>query len=106
MCVVVGWLEPLLARIVSDPGVVPYPNIEIIYDDDFHVAVTQPGSRANFVWKSLTFNWEFIPDYEKQRRLTPDSPIRLEMSLPYRLDLITLYNYILNLFFLFKKKSY
>jgi hypothetical protein len=105
MCVVLGWLEPLLARIVSDPGAVPFPSIEIIYDDDFHVGVTQPDTRAIFLWKDLTFNWEFIPEYEKQRRLTPDSPIRSEMKLPYRLDLITLYNYILNLFFCLKRKA-
>ncbi|XP_076438477.1 polypeptide N-acetylgalactosaminyltransferase 5-like [Babylonia areolata] len=63
-----GWAEPLLDRVVKHPGAVPYPDIEIIYDDTFRVGFTNPGARAVFRWKDLTFQWEFVPDYEKARR--------------------------------------
>ncbi|KAK7486244.1 hypothetical protein BaRGS_00022567 [Batillaria attramentaria] len=70
------WLPPLLDRIVQDPRNVPYPNIEIIYDDTLHVTQTVPGSRAIFRLRDLTFQWEFIPDYEKKRRKSNADPIR------------------------------
>lgn len=71
-----GWIEPLLDRIVKHPGAVPYPNIEIIFDNTFRVGVTNAGSRAIFRWKDLTFQWEFLPDYERTRRKSKADYIR------------------------------
>ena len=71
------WLEPLLQRIHENPNCVPYPNIEIIKDEHFHVGCTIAGSRAIFRWKDLTFQWEFVPEYERLRRKDNSDPIRL-----------------------------
>ncbi|KAK3759427.1 hypothetical protein RRG08_009099 [Elysia crispata] len=70
------WAEPLLNRISEDIQAVPYPNIEIIRDDSLAVGTTIAGSRAIFVWKDLTFQWEFLPQYEKNRRKNDADPIR------------------------------
>ncbi|KAK3759426.1 hypothetical protein RRG08_009099 [Elysia crispata] len=71
-----NWAEPLLNRISEDIQAVPYPNIEIIRDDSLAVGTTIAGSRAIFVWKDLTFQWEFLPQYEKNRRKNDADPIR------------------------------
>ncbi|XP_070210462.1 polypeptide N-acetylgalactosaminyltransferase 5-like [Littorina saxatilis] len=63
-----GWLEPLLDRIVKNPTAMPYPNHEVIYEENFRVFITDPGARPIFRWKDLNFNWEFLPEYEKKRR--------------------------------------
>ena len=69
-------MEPLLDRIVKHEGAVPYPNIEIIFADTLGVHVTNAGSRAVFRWKDLTFQWEFLPDYERKRRKNTADYIR------------------------------
>ncbi|XP_012941011.1 polypeptide N-acetylgalactosaminyltransferase 5 [Aplysia californica] len=71
-----GWLQPLLQRIHESPKAVPYPNIEIIRDQTFQVGCTIAGSRAIFRWKDLTFQWEFVPQYERMRRQLDSDPIR------------------------------
>ncbi|GFO06547.1 polypeptide n-acetylgalactosaminyltransferase [Plakobranchus ocellatus] len=78
------WAEPLLQRIHEDSQAVPYPNIEIIRDDSLGLGTTIAGSRAIFAWKDLTFQWEFLPQYEKDRRKNDADPIRFWFILSMR----------------------
>ena len=74
-----GWLEPLLARIVEEPTAVVSPEIVTIdlNNFQFHKPVTTAHAynRGNFDW-SLTFGWEAIPDYEKQKRKDETYPVK------------------------------
>ncbi|XP_048098037.1 polypeptide N-acetylgalactosaminyltransferase 6 [Alosa alosa] len=74
-----GWLEPLLARIVEEPTAVVSPEIVTIDLNNFQfhkpVATARAHNRGNFDW-SLTFGWEAIPDYEKQKRKDETYPVK------------------------------
>ncbi|RUS72067.1 hypothetical protein EGW08_020172 [Elysia chlorotica] len=71
-----NWAEPMLNRIAEDNQAIPYPNIEIIRDNSLAVGTTIAGSRAIFAWKDMTFQWEFLPQFERDRRKNDADPIR------------------------------
>ncbi|XP_078672283.1 polypeptide N-acetylgalactosaminyltransferase 4-like [Branchiostoma floridae x Branchiostoma belcheri] len=68
----IGWLEPLLDRIVQNRSHVVTPVIDVIDFKTFeyrHLAIIQ---RGGFDWR-LIFRWEKIPaSYEKRRGLSVD----------------------------------
>ncbi|XP_028850556.1 polypeptide N-acetylgalactosaminyltransferase 6 [Denticeps clupeoides] len=74
-----GWLEPLLARIVEEPTAVVSPEITTIDLNTFQfhkpVASARAHNRGNFDWR-LTFGWEAIPEYEKQKRKDETYPVK------------------------------
>ncbi|XP_072331593.1 polypeptide N-acetylgalactosaminyltransferase 3-like [Scyliorhinus torazame] len=74
-----GWLEPLLARIVTLKQVVVSPQITAINLHTFEVEKPSPydhnHSRGTFDW-SLTFNWAELPAYENDARKDESFPFR------------------------------
>ncbi|XP_038671203.1 polypeptide N-acetylgalactosaminyltransferase 3-like isoform X3 [Scyliorhinus canicula] len=74
-----GWLEPLLARIVTLEQVVVSPQITAINLHTFEVEKPSPyghnHSRGTFDW-SLTFNWAELPAYENDARKDESFPFR------------------------------
>lgn len=75
----VGWLEPLLYRIVQDRTVVVSPIIDVINMDDFNYLGASADIKGGFDW-SLHFKWDSLTPKEKQaRRSQPVAPIRTPM---------------------------
>ena len=55
----IGWLEPLVSRVVQSPSTVVQPIIDIIDADTFQYR-SSPLVRGGFTW-SMRFSWEEIP---------------------------------------------
>lgn len=74
---IVGWLEPLLDRIVQNKSNVVTPVIDVIDDETlrFVYGSAKHTSVGGFDW-NLQFNWHAIPDHEKRRRPTDLYPVR------------------------------
>jgi polypeptide N-acetylgalactosaminyltransferase len=74
--VTLGWLEPLLDRLRMNRNITAIPVIETIHDHTLeYVSINQRSlSITGFDWK-LMFTWILIPNREKQRRLSDESPI-------------------------------
>ena len=71
-----GWLEPLLARLKTNPKLAVVPDIEVISWRNFEYSRDKGShNRGIFSWE-LIFNWGPLPDHEKQRRKTEADPIR------------------------------
>ncbi|XP_066542973.1 polypeptide N-acetylgalactosaminyltransferase 3 [Hoplias malabaricus] len=74
-----GWLEPLLARIAQNYTAVVSPDITTIDLNTFEFMKPSPyaqhHNRGNFDW-GLSFGWESLPEYEKQRRRDETYPIK------------------------------
>lgn len=65
--VVVGWLEPLLARIKQDKKTVIAPIIDVISDDSFEYVAASDMTWGGFNWH-MNFRWYPAPSRELQRR--------------------------------------
>ncbi|XP_028292640.1 polypeptide N-acetylgalactosaminyltransferase 3 [Gouania willdenowi] len=74
-----GWLEPLLVRLAENSTVVVSPDITTIDLNTFEFMKPSPygqnHNRGNFDW-GLSFGWESLPSYEKQRRKDETYPIK------------------------------
>lgn len=74
-----GWLEPLLYRIVQDRTIVVSPIIDVINMDDFNYLGASADIKGGFDW-SLHFKWDNLtPKEKKARKGTPIAPIRTPM---------------------------
>ena len=73
-----GWLEPMLARIGANESNVVVPVIDVISDDNFKY-VYHMGSNTiqvgGFDW-NMQYNWHPMPNREKRRRKSSVAPIR------------------------------
>ncbi|XP_061548162.1 polypeptide N-acetylgalactosaminyltransferase 13 isoform X3 [Phycodurus eques] len=63
----VGWLEPLLARIIEDRTAVVCPIIDVISDESFEYMAGSDMTYGGFNWK-LNFRWYPVPQREMDRR--------------------------------------
>ena len=63
----VGWLEPLMARIVEDRTRVVCPIIDVISDENFEYIPASDMTWGGFNWK-LNFRWYRVPQREVERR--------------------------------------
>ncbi|OCT95807.1 polypeptide N-acetylgalactosaminyltransferase 6 [Xenopus laevis] len=74
-----GWLEPLLSRIAEDHTAVVSPDITTInfksFQFDKPVQYGKTNFRGIFDW-NLSFDWEVIPEDEKERRKDETNPIK------------------------------
>lgn len=71
----VGWLEPLLQRIMEDRRTVVSSVIDEINSWTFEYIRVQKSLIGSFTW-AFAFKWAPVPDYEEKRRSSPASPIR------------------------------
>ena len=70
-----GWLEPMLARLKSNPRMAVVPDIEVISWKDFKYSTAKgSGNRGIFSW-DLIFHWSGLPPREISRRKSPADPI-------------------------------
>lgn len=65
---ILGWLEPLLDRIATNPTNVVCPVIDVIDDStlEFHFRDSTGVNVGGFDW-NLQFNWHAVPEREKKR---------------------------------------
>eukprot|EP00057_Strongylocentrotus_purpuratus_P014144 XP_011668618.1 PREDICTED: polypeptide N-acetylgalactosaminyltransferase 13 [Strongylocentrotus purpuratus] len=64
--VMIGWLEPLLARLASDRTIVVMPVVDEINKDTFNYnVVPEPLQRGGFNWR-FEYRWKPIPNYDKR----------------------------------------
>ncbi|XP_077978670.1 polypeptide N-acetylgalactosaminyltransferase 4-like [Glandiceps talaboti] len=72
--VMVGWLEPQLARIGEDPTVIVTPVVDQINKENFeYMVLREPFQRGGFNWR-LLYRWKPVPNYNERK--DPTSPIR------------------------------
>ncbi|KAJ8255358.1 hypothetical protein GJAV_G00203970 [Gymnothorax javanicus] len=72
----VGWLEPLLERVLMDRRKVACPVIEVINDKDMSYVMIDNFQRGIFRWP-LSFGWSSLPEEVIRReRLTDSDPVR------------------------------
>lgn len=72
----VGWLEPLLQRVVENPSRVVCPIIDVISMQNFKYIGASADIRGGFDW-SLHFKWdELTPQQKIERRNAPIFPIK------------------------------
>ncbi|XP_028398620.1 polypeptide N-acetylgalactosaminyltransferase 2-like isoform X2 [Dendronephthya gigantea] len=75
----VGWLEPLLMRVVEDPTRVVCPIIDVISMKNFKYIGASADIKGGFDW-SLHFKWdELTPQQKIERRNAPTAPIKTPM---------------------------
>lgn len=80
VCLLLGWLEPLLQRIALNRTTVAIPVMDIIDDTTFQYKAFDAGSIniGGFDW-NLQFTWIGIPEREKQRQSSVIVPIRYDI---------------------------
>ncbi|EDV26781.1 uncharacterized protein TRIADDRAFT_22201 [Trichoplax adhaerens] len=71
----VGWLEPLLYRIMQNRTIVVCPEIDVISDETFEYTYSSGNVRGSFNW-NLNFRWKAVPEYENKRRAARTDGIR------------------------------
>ncbi|KAL5017648.1 hypothetical protein ScPMuIL_007237 [Solemya velum] len=71
-----GWLEPLLASIAKNWTTVVWPHITIIDDRTFAILHDMLYKVGVFSITNLQFNWDDLPEIEKNRRTHEWDPIR------------------------------
>ncbi|XP_071094735.1 polypeptide N-acetylgalactosaminyltransferase 5-like [Haliotis cracherodii] len=69
------WLEPLLARVATDPKIVAVPVTEIINSEDFGIQNSNPIHVAVLSFPLLSYDWVYIPRREKIRVHSVTDPI-------------------------------
>eukprot|EP00731_Ephydatia_muelleri_P028154 Em0019g1027a len=74
----VGWLEPLLQRIVEDRTVVVSPVIDVINLDTFQYVGASSELQGGFDW-SLHFKWDGLTPEQKAKRSSVIEPVRTPM---------------------------
>ncbi|CAG0883703.1 unnamed protein product [Darwinula stevensoni] len=75
----VGWLEPLLQRIVEDRMRVVSPTIDVIDLDNFQYKAASSNLKGGFDW-NLVFKWVRLTPSEREHREThPTDSIRTPM---------------------------
>uniref|UniRef100_A0A183C8T3 Polypeptide N-acetylgalactosaminyltransferase n=1 Tax=Globodera pallida TaxID=36090 RepID=A0A183C8T3_GLOPA len=63
----IGWLEPLVERVIGDRKRVVAPIIDVISDDTFEYVTASDTTWGGFNWH-LNFRWYPVPDREMNRR--------------------------------------
>ena len=72
--VMIGWLEPLLARISGDRKRVVIPIVDEISDTNMkYKVISEPLQRGGFNWR-FQYRWVSVPDYAS--RGSKADPIR------------------------------
>ncbi|XP_068082133.1 polypeptide N-acetylgalactosaminyltransferase 16 [Anabrus simplex] len=69
----VGWLEPLLSRIIQEPLLVASPVIDVIDMDTFQYRSSSSQLKGGFDW-SLHFKWVPLSSSERAQREDPTEP--------------------------------
>ncbi|XP_071508632.1 polypeptide N-acetylgalactosaminyltransferase 4-like [Diadema antillarum] len=65
--VMMGWLEPLLARLSEEKTAVVMPVVDEIDKDTFNYrVVAEPLQRGGFNWR-FEYRWKPVPDYRNRR---------------------------------------
>ncbi|XP_041040516.1 polypeptide N-acetylgalactosaminyltransferase 12 [Carcharodon carcharias] len=72
----IGWLEPLLERILEEETAVVCPVIDVIDWNTFEFLGNSGEPQiGGFDWR-LVFTWHIVPDHERKRRRSPIDVIR------------------------------
>ncbi|XP_067650209.1 polypeptide N-acetylgalactosaminyltransferase 5-like [Haliotis asinina] len=69
------WLEPLLARVATDPKIAAVPVTEIINSEHFGIENANPIHVAILTFPLLSYDWTYLPKREKQRVKSLTDPI-------------------------------
>jgi hypothetical protein len=69
-----GWLEPMADRLVTDPNVAVYPNIEIISAETLEVHLNHNVDFLGvFRWRDLTFQWATMTPEQRSSQSRPST---------------------------------
>ncbi|KAL5494458.1 hypothetical protein EMCRGX_G015794 [Ephydatia muelleri] len=71
----VGWLEPLLQRVMEDRTIIASPIIDVISKDTFEYLGASADLQGGFDW-GMTFRWDTLTPQQIAKRKSPIEPIR------------------------------